>query len=102
MAEKKNTRTVNVVLRPASPVLKIVVVSLILCSIAALAALRWVHNGLTAQTEKLRKEAAAVEYANGVLEEQTSQADSVQSIQRIAQQELGLINPDTVIIDPIS
>lgn len=102
MAEKKKTRTVNVILRPASPVLKIVVVSLILCSIAALAALRWVHNGITAQTEKLRREAAAVEYANSVLEERTSQADSVQSIRRIAQQELGLIDPDTVIIDPIS
>ncbi len=102
MAEKKNTRTVNVVLRPASPALKIVVVVLILCSVAALAALRWVHNGLAAQTEKLRREAAAVEYANSVLEEQTNQSDSIQSIERIAQKELGLINPDTVIIDPIS
>jgi len=102
MAGKKNNRTVNIILRPASPALKIVVVVLILSSIAALAALRWVHNDLSAQTEKLRSEAAAVEYANGVLEKQTGQADSVQSIQRIAQQELGLIDPDTVIIDPIS
>lgn len=102
MSADKNTRTVNVVLRPASPALKIAVIVLILCSIAALFTLRWVHKGLLAETEKLRAEAAAVAYDNEVLEEKTGKPDSVQNVQSIAKQELGMISPDTVVIEPVS
>lgn len=102
MAEKRNVQTVNVVLRPASLALKIMVAVLLLSSIAALAALNWVHTGLQAQTEELRREAAAIEYANSVLTEKTGQSDSIQNIQAIAEQSLGLVSPDAVLIDPIS
>ena len=80
--------------------LKVLLIVLILFSTAALAALRWVHNGIQAQTENLRAEAAAVEYANSVLEQKKADLGSVQSIQDIAKEELGLVNPDTVVIDP--
>ena len=41
-----------------------------------------------------------MEYANSVLEQKKADLGSVQSIQDIAKEELGLVNPDTVVIDP--
>ena len=43
-----------------------------------------------------------MEYANQVLEEKTGKPDSVANVQSIAQENLGLVNPDTVIINPVS
>ena len=102
MADSKKTRTIQVILRPASLPLKIVVVLLLVCCIAALLSLMWAHKGILAETERLRTEAAAVEYANQVLEEKTGKPDSVANVQSIAQENLGLVNPDTVIINPVS
>ena len=103
MAEKKNPlKHIQVEVRSTSPVLKIVVIVLILFSITALAALRWVHKGILDETQVLASEAAKIEYENQVLEEKIDELDSVQSIQDIAQEELGLVHPDTVIIDPQS
>ena len=101
--EKKNPlKTVKVEVRSASSVLKIVVTVLIVFSMAALLALRWVHSGILAQTQEMRDEASAVEYANDELRDKIDDIGSVQSVQDIAQQELGLVDPDTVIITPQS
>ncbi|MCI7808695.1 MAG: hypothetical protein PUJ12_03400 [Oscillospiraceae bacterium] len=97
---KKSLKNVKLEIRPSPVALKVLLIVLILFSTAALAALRWVHNGIQAQTENLRAEAAAVEYANSVLEQKKADLGSVQSIQDIAKEELGLVNPDTVVIDP--
>ena len=102
MAENKDTRTIQLVLRPASPGLKIAVIVLILSSMLALGTLHWVLGGLRAETNKLCAEASAVEYANQVLAEKAEKPDSVQNVRSIAKQELGLVDPDTVVIDPIS
>ena len=40
------------------------------------------------------------EYANEMLDQKTEELGSVQSIQDIAKEELGLVDPNTVIIDP--
>lgn len=97
---KKSLKNVKLEIRPSPVALKVLLIVLILFSTAALAALRWVHNSIQAQTENLRAEAAAVEYANSVLEQKKADLGSVQSIQDIAKEELGLVNPDTVVIDP--
>jgi len=101
MAEKNTPqKTVKVEVRPASNILKIILILLILFSIVALVALRWVHNGILNQIDELKDEASGLEYANEVLEQKTEDLGSVQSIQDIAKEELGLVDPDTVIIDP--
>ena len=99
---QKNTppKNVKVEVRPASNILKIILILLILFSIVALIALRWVHNGILTQIDDLKEEASELEYANEELEEKTQELDSVQSIEDIAQEELGLVNPDTILIDP--
>ena len=93
-------KTVKVEIRPASNILKILLIVLILFSIVALIALRWVHNGILTQIDELKEEASGLEYANEVLDQKTEELGSVQSIQDIAKEELGLVDPNTVIIDP--
>lgn len=103
MEEKKNPlRNVKVEVRATTPVLKIVLIVLILFSILALIALRWVHSGILEETQNLKDEAAAVEQANDDLQEKKDSLGSVQSVQDIAREELGLADPDTVIIEPQS
>lgn len=97
---KRPLKNVKVELRHSPLALKVIMTVLIIFSMAALITLRWVHNGIREQTENLRNEAAAVEYANSELEEKTKNLGSVQSIQDIAKEELGLVDPNTVIIDP--
>jgi len=93
-------KKVKVEIRRSSTALKIVLTVLILFSIAALVALRWVHNGIGHEIQKKRDEAGAIEFANEELEEKKKALDSVQSIQDIARDELGLVDPDTILIDP--
>ena len=90
----------KVVIRPAPNLLKVILIAVILFSMAALIALRWVHNGIVDETNKLKEEAAAAEFANEELERKKEELDSVQSIQEIARDELGLVDPDTILIDP--
>ena len=99
---KTNTppKNVKVEVRPASNILKIILIVLILFSIVALVALRWVHDGILDQIDNLKDEASGLEYANEVLEQKTEELGSVQSIQDIAKEELGLVDPDTILIDP--
>lgn len=101
MAEKSTPpKKVKVEIRPASNILKIILILLILFSIVALVALRWVHNGILAQIDELKEEASGLEYANEVLDQKTEDLGSIQSIQDIAKEELGLVDPDTILIDP--
>ena len=83
------TGKVKVRLRPAPAALKI-----------ALIALRWVHNGIVEATAEKQQQAAALEGTNADLQERIDKAGSVQGIQDIARDELGLVNPDTVLIQP--
>ena len=78
MAEKaKQKKILKLQIRPTVPVLKVLVVVLILCSTAALTALWWVHGNFQAETDKLRSEAAELEYANDLLEEKTGLAPAM-------------------------
>ena len=94
------TGKVKVKLRSAPNALKVALIVLILCSIAALVALRWVHNGIQAETQRKTEQAAAMEGENADLKDKIANIGSVQSIQQIAREELGLVNPDTVLIHP--
>ena len=101
MAEKSTPpKQVKVEVRPASNILKIILIVLILFSIVALISLRWVHSGILTEIDALKDEASGLEYANEVLEQKTEELGSVQSIQDIAKEELGLVDPATILIAP--
>ena len=88
----------KVIFRSGSLALKIIVAVLIVFSMAA-AALRWVHTGIQARTGELRDEAAALEHQNSELEEKIGELGSVKSVEDIARSELGLADPNTLILD---
>ena len=101
MEEKKNPPVKRkVVIRPAPALLKIAACLLIVFSMAALLALRWVHNGIKDETRALTEEAAAAQAENAELTEKIDALGSVQSVKDIAQEELDLVDPDTVVIHP--
>ena len=93
-------KKVKVEIRSSSNILKVILILLILTSIVALIALRWVHNGILTEIADLKEEASGLEYSNEELDQKMDQLGSVQSIQDIAQEELGLVDPDTILIDP--
>ena len=94
------TQKFKIRLRTAPVKLKAALVALIVLSMGALLALRWVHNGILAETQLKREQSAAMEGANADLQEKIDNIGSVQSIRQIAQDELGLADPDTVLIHP--
>ena len=100
MEERK--KSVKIVVRPSTPLLKIIIIVFILFAMAALAALSWVRTSIQNRTEDLRAEAADLEYENRALTDKIEDIGSVQSVQDIAEGELGYINPDTVLITPTS
>ena len=101
MANKNSPpKQVKVEVRPASNILKILLIVLIIFSIVALAALSWVHSGILSEIDELKQEASGLEHANSELERKTEELGSVQSIQDIAKEELGLVDPDTILIEP--
>ena len=66
---------------------------------AALGTLSWVEHRMARQTEDLRAQAAQVEYENDLLEQYTQELGSVKSVERIAREELGMVSPDTILIE---
>lgn len=91
---------VRIRLGPAPTAMRVALIVLVLFSAAALVALRWVHNGIRAETLRRQEQAAAVEGKITDLQQKIKNVGSVQSIRQIAQDELGLANPDTVLIHP--
>ena len=78
-----------------------VIVAIVLC-MGALITLRLSMNDLKNRTEDLRQTAAELEEANVDLREDIDQLGSMQSIVEIAEDELDLVQPGTVIFKPES
>ena len=95
-------RTIKVVVRPGAKKLKIVLILLILASVVALAALGIIRAQIESQTQAALDRAAELEQENAELINKINALGSHSSIEEIAKEELGLVNPDTVIVDPNS
>lgn len=103
MAERKNPfRDIRFIVRPGTRKLKIALILLLLVSAAALVALGVVSSRIQQQTQSLLDQAAELEYENAELTDKTEKLGTDDSIKQIAQDELGLVDPDTVILDPNS
>lgn len=103
MAERANPlRSIKFIVRPGPRKLKIVLFALILACTAALIALGVVRGRIQQQTREVLDQAATLEQENAELTEKKENLGSSSSIKEIAREELGLVDPDTVIIDPNS
>jgi len=101
VAEKKKPFSdVQVVYRRSKPLTKVVVIAAIVLSIAALVTLRWTQNDILSEIEDMHQQIAQLEQENAALEEKLDNLGSVQGVMDVAREELGLVDPDTVIIQP--
>lgn len=96
MAENK---TVQILWRKSRPLTKIVASAAIVLSILALISLYLVQSNIQEKTDTMRAEAARLQQENSRLQEKIDRLGSVQSVEEIAQEELGLVDPDTVIVE---
>ena len=92
---------IKLVYRRSSTLLKCVVLAAILLSTVALVALRISILEAKAQAENLRGQAAVLEEENQQLEKNIAQLGTVQSVKRIASEELGLVDPDSSFYTPV-
>ncbi len=101
MAASRNPfRRIKLVYQRSSTMLKCIVLAALLLSSAALLVIGHAVAQTRAETEAQRQQAAALEQENKDLGEAIDDLGSVQSIKDIAGEELGLVDPDTVIIEP--
>ena len=101
MAKKKfPLASIKLVRRKSTPLTTIVVAAAIVLSIAALLSLNGAIHAANEKTEALRQEAIALEQEKNQLKQYMNEHGTVQEILRIAQERLGLVTPDSVIIQP--
>ena len=77
----------------------LVLVALVLSVTALLLLHSAILNG-RAQTEALRNQAAQLEQENNRLEQSIDSLGSIDGIKDIARDELGYVDPDTVVLQP--
>ena len=99
MNEQTKTKFVR---RPGKPIIKIALLGVLVLSITALIAIHYGISKKDAQNQQLEQQVTELEQENQKLEDQIDKLGSVESVEDIAQNELGLVNPGTVIIQPES
>ena len=93
-------RDIKVEYARSHPMTKVVVIGLILVCTAALITLGLSGYQLRREIALLREEAAALAAENAELREKIDILDSVKGVESIAQEELEMVDPDTIVIDP--
>jgi len=102
MANRKNPFSrIRLVYRRSSPLLKCVVLAAIVLATVALLTLHGSIRQYRQQTEQLRTQAARLEEENRQLQEYIAEVGTIQSIKRIAKEELDLIDPDAEFFYPV-
>ncbi len=91
---------VKLVYRKSRTSTKVVVLVAVVLSILVLLTLHIAIGVARANTEQLRQEAIGLEQENSRLQTYIEQLGTIEGIIRIAQEELGLIEPGSIIIQP--
>ena len=101
MAQMKNPlSSVKLVYRRSRTLTKIVVLAAVVLSIAALMTLGSAIAAHRETAEAYRGQAMELEQENRRLEQYIEELGTIQGIIRIAQEKLGLIEPDSIVIQP--
>ena len=97
---EKRIGNIRLVFQRSRTLTKVVVLVALVLSMAALLVMGIARKDAQTKLEGLQDQAQQLELENNRLEQYLDEQGSVQSIQRIANDELGLVDPDTVIIQP--
>ena len=91
---------IKLVYRPGKTLIKVALLGVIVLSTAALVTIHTAIARSEAKEEAMRTQAAALEQQNEELEQDINALGSKDSILDIAEEELGLVDPDTVVYVP--
>lgn len=94
-------RKVRLELRRSPLLMKIVLLAVIVLSTVALITLSGALASTRENTEALRLQAAELEQENSRLQQYIDELGTVKGIIRIAQEELGLVEPGSIVFDPV-
>lgn len=101
MAASRNPlRRIRLVYRRTPTMLKCALLAMLLMGTLALIVLRFSLLQAQQEAEELRSQAAALEQENAKLDRSIAQLGTVQSVAELAEQLLGLVDPDTVVFQP--
>lgn len=92
--------SIRLVYKKTSTLTKIVVSAALALSMAALLMLHGAIDATRNETEELRQQAIALEQEQQQLEQYQKEKGTIQEVIRIAMERLGLIEPDSVVIQP--
>lgn len=93
-------RKIRVVFRRGSLALKVAVLAVVVLSIAALLLVWLYKQDAQREYEKLKDQAIELEQENSRLQQAIDKLGTIQGIAYIAKEQLGLVDPDTIIIEP--
>ena len=93
-------RHIRLVYRRTSPLVKCVVLAAIVLSAAALIMLRMSIQESKQQQAQLQKQAIALVQENRELTKNIAELGTVESVKRIAELELGLVDPNSQFFTP--
>ncbi len=97
---RKFLSSIKLVYRKTSTLTKIVVLTALALSMAALLMLHGAIDATRNDTEELRQQAIALEQEHNQLEQYEKEKGTIQEVIRIAMERLGLVKPDSVVIQP--
>ena len=101
MAQMKNPfSNIKLVYRRSRTLTKIVVLAAVVLSIAALLTLGSAISANQESAEAYRKQAMELEQENSRLEQYIEELGTIQGVVRIALEKLGLMEPDSIVIQP--
>ena len=91
---------IRIILRRGGLPLKIAVLALVVLSMASLLLVWLYKQDAQREHESLRQQAIYLEQENSRLKQAIEQLGTVRGIAYIAREQLGLVDPDTIIIEP--
>lgn len=95
-------RPVKVVFRRSPVAARVVILAALVVCIALLVTLTVMTAQAREKAQALKQQAAELEQQNAALEQHIDDLDTLEGIENIAKEELGLVDPDTIIFDPES
>lgn len=88
----------KIVIKPGSRGLKWLCALLVVLTLAALVGLQWVRRDVRSLTADKQRQAAALEQENAHIQQQKQSLGSVSSVIDIAEDQLGYVEPGSVVI----
>ena len=98
--KKQPFKSIRLVYRRSSVLVKSVVLATLVLSILALIVLRVSIQSAQGQQSDLKQQAALLEQENRALTKQIAELGTVESVKRIATLQLGLVDPDSQFFTP--